>query len=408
VIRNRRLTVRPLIAAVALGTTALVGVAGGAIAADDGRTSIAERFTAPGPAAVASTGVHASLSDMVDAVGPSVVQIQVKPAFAQEQQFEPTQFGLDDSELADRLGQLFGFGMQDRGGQLEAPQQQGPQRGPQRGSLGSGFIVDASGIVITNNHVVNGADRVTVQVSDGREFSGRVLGRDPKIDVAVVKIDGQGKFTPIKWGDSDHIRVGDSVFAVGSPFGLGNTVTSGIVSARGREIGAGPYDDFLQVDAAINSGNSGGPLFDSAGRVVGVNTAIFSPTGGNVGIGFAIPAAMARKVALQIAQTGHVSRGRIGVSLQDLTPEIASAMGSNATQGALIAEVEEGGTAALSGLQRGDVVRRFGSRPVDNGRDLARAVAEARIGSIVPTQVLRDGRQVSLNLRIAGEATGQS
>ncbi|KQN30286.1 hypothetical protein ASF00_05800 [Sphingomonas sp. Leaf34] len=407
-IRNRRLTVRPLIAAVALGTTALVGVAGGAIAADDGRTSIAERFTAPGPAAVASTGVHASLSDMVEAVGPSVVQIQVNSASAQEQQFEPTQFGSDDSELADRLGQLFGFGMQDRGGQLEAPQQQGPQRGPQRGSLGSGFIVDASGIVITNNHVVNGADRVTVQMSDGREFSGRVLGRDPKIDVAVVKIDGQGKFTPIKWGDSDHIRVGDSVFAVGSPFGLGNTVTSGIVSARGREIGAGPYDDFLQVDAAINSGNSGGPLFDSAGRVVGVNTAIFSPTGGNVGIGFAIPAAMARKVALQIAQTGHVSRGRIGVSLQDLTPEIASAMGSNATQGALIAEVEEGGTAALSGLQRGDVVRRFGSRPVDNGRDLARAVAEARIGSIVPTQVLRDGRQVSLNLRIAGEATGQS
>lgn len=402
---NRRLTVRPVIAAVALGTTALVGVAGGAIAADDGRGNIAERFTAPGPAAVASTGVHASLSDMVEAVGPSVVQIQVKPSSAQEQQFEPTQFGSDDSELADRLGQLFGFGLEDRRGHGEAPEQ---QQGPQRGSLGSGFIVDASGIVITNNHVVNGADRVTVQMSDGREFSGRVLGRDPKIDVAVVKIDGQGRFTPIKWGDSDHIRVGDSVFAVGSPFGLGNTVTSGIVSARGREIGAGPYDDFLQVDAAINSGNSGGPLFDGAGRVVGVNTAIFSPTGGNVGIGFAIPAAMARKVALQIAQTGHVSRGRIGVSLQDLTPEIASAMGSNITKGALIAEVEDGGAAARSGLQRGDVVRSFGPKPVNNGRDLARAVADARIGSIVPTQVLRDGRQVSLNLRIGSESSGQS
>nr|WP_244654962.1 trypsin-like peptidase domain-containing protein [Sphingomonas sp. CFBP 13733] len=295
--------------------------------------------------------------------------------------------------------------MQDRHGQFEAPQQ---RQGPQRGSLGSGFIVDASGIVITNNHVVNGADRVTVQMSDGREFSGRVLGRDPKIDVAVVKIDGKGRFTPIKWGDSDHIRVGDSVFAVGSPFGLGNTVTSGIVSARGREIGAGPYDDFLQVDAAINSGNSGGPLFDGAGRVVGVNTAIFSPTGGNVGIGFAIPAAMARKVALQIAQNGHVSRGRIGVSLQDMSPDIARAMGSDVTKGALIAEVEDGGAAARSGLQRGDVVRRFGSRPVDNGRDLARAVAEARIGSIVPTQVVRDGRQVSLNLRIASETSGQS
>ena len=401
---RRRLTVRPIIAAAALGTTALAGVAGGAIAADDGRGSIAERFIAPGPAAVASTGVHASLSDMVEAVGPSVVQIQVKPS-AIGQQFEPTQFGPENSDLADRLGQLFGFGMQDRSGQFGAPEQ---QQGPQRGSLGSGFIVDASGIVITNNHVVKGADRVTVQMSDGREFAGRVLGRDPKIDVAVVRIEGQGKFTPIKWGDSDHIRVGDSVFAVGSPFGLGNTVTSGIVSARGREIGAGPYDDFLQVDAAINSGNSGGPLFDGAGRVVGVNTAIFSPTGGNVGIGFAIPAAMARKVALQIAQTGHVSRGRIGVSLQDLTPELANAVGSDVTKGALIAEVEEGGAAARSGMQRGDVVRRFGSKPVDNGRDLARAVAEARIGSIVPTQVLRDGRRVSLNLRIASEAAEQS
>lgn len=401
---RRRLTVRPIIAAAALGTTALAGVAGGAIAADDGRGSIAERFIAPGPAAVASTGVHASLSDMVEAVGPSVVQIQVKPS-AIGQQFEPTQFGPEDSDLADRLGQLFGFGMQDRSRQFGAPEQ---QQGPQRGSLGSGFIVDASGIVITNNHVVKGADRVTVQMSDGREFAGRVLGRDPKIDVAVVRIEGQGKFTPIKWGDSDHIRVGDSVFAVGSPFGLGNTVTSGIVSARGREIGAGPYDDFLQVDAAINSGNSGGPLFDGAGRVVGVNTAIFSPTGGNVGIGFAIPAAMARKVALQIAQTGHVSRGRIGVSLQDLTPELANAVGSDVIKGALIAEVDEGGAAARSGMQRGDVVRRFGSRPVDNGRDLARAVAEARIGSIVPTQVLRDGRRVLLNLRIASEAAEQS
>ena len=401
----RRLTVRPMIAAAALGTTALAGVAGGAIAADEGRGSIAQRFVAPGPAAVASTGAHASLSDMVEAVGPSVVQIQVKPTAAEGQPFEPTQFGSEDGELADRLGQLFGFGMQDRRGPFGAPEQ---QQAPQRGALGSGFIVDASGIVITNNHVVKGADRVTVQMSDGREFAGSVLGRDPKIDVAVVRIEGQGTFTPVKWGDSDHIRVGDSVFAVGSPFGLGNTVTSGIVSARGREIGAGPYDDFLQVDAAINSGNSGGPLFDGAGRVVGVNTAIFSPTGGNVGIGFAIPAAMARKIALQIAQTGHVSRGRIGVSLQDLTPEIADAMGSNATKGALIAEVEQGGAAARSGLQRGDVVRRFGSKPVDNGRDLARAVAEAQIGSVVPTQVLRDGRRVSLNLHIANEAVDQS
>lgn len=402
---HRRLTVRPLVAAVALGTTALAGVAGGAITADQRRDGLSERFVAPGPAAVAASGVHASLSDMVQAVGPSVVQIQVKPAAMVQQSSSPMPYGSDDDELAERLGQLFGFDPRGGGGQQVRPSQ--PQ-GPQRGALGSGFIVDASGLVITNNHVVDGADRVTVQMSDGREFAGRVLGRDPKIDVAVVRIEGKGRFTPITWGDSDHIRVGDSVFAVGSPFGLGNTVTSGILSARGREIGAGPYDDFLQVDAAINSGNSGGPLFDSAGRVVGVNTAIFSPSGGNVGIGFAIPAKMARQVALQIAQTGHVSRGRIGVSLQDMTPEIASAIGTTVQKGALIAEVDDSGPAARSGIQRGDIVRRFGSTPIDNGRDLARAVASARIGSSVPTQVLRDGRTVSLDLRIANEGTAQS
>ncbi|WP_165374813.1 trypsin-like peptidase domain-containing protein [Sphingomonas montana] len=400
---KRRLTIRPMIAAVALGGTAIAGIAGGAIAADQGHAGAVERFVASGPAAVASTGVHASLSDMVEAVGPSVVQIQVKPA-AEQQPGMPMQFGSGADELSERLGQLFGFAVPDGGGRPERPEQ--PQGG--RGALGSGFIVDASGLVITNNHVVEGADRVTVQMFDGREFAGRVLGRDPKIDVAVVQIEGRGRFTPIKWGDSDHIRVGDSVFAVGSPFGLGNTVTSGIVSARGREIGAGPYDDFLQVDAAINSGNSGGPLFDGAGRVVGVNTAIFSPSGGNVGIGFAIPAKMARQVAQQIAQTGHVSRGRIGVALQDVTPDIARAMGLDATKGALIAQVEDNGTAARSGMRRGDIVRRFGARPIDNGRDLARAVADARIGSSVPTQVIRDGRQVSIDLRIAGEASARS
>ncbi|UZK68839.1 trypsin-like peptidase domain-containing protein [Sphingomonas sp. S1-29] len=342
---------------------------------------------------------------MVEAVGTSVVQIQVKPDARVQQMAGPMPFGRDgagnDSEFADRLGELFGF---DRGGPLGAPQPQAPSRS----ALGSGFIVDASGLVITNNHVVEGADRVTVQMSDGRELPGRVLGRDPKIDIAVIRIDAKGTFKPINWGDSDHIRVGDSVFAVGSPFGLGNTVTSGIVSARGREIGAGPYDDFLQVDAAINSGNSGGPLFDGSGRVVGVNTAIFSPSGGNVGIGFAIPAKMARQVALEIARDGHVSRGRIGVSLQDVTPDIANALGLDGTKGALIAAVEQAGPAARSGLQRGDVIRRFGSTKIDDGRDLARAVADAAIGSSVPVRVIRDGRQVALNLYISSDQAAQS
>ena len=403
----RRLSVRPFVAAVVLGTTAVAGVAGGAILTDQEQSEATKRFVAAGPAAVASGGVHASLSDMVEAVGPSVVQIQVKPMAARPAGVAMP-FGSDDGGLSDRLGQLFGFGFPSAGGQEPFAHPRQPQQAPQRGALGSGFIVDASGLVITNNHVVEGADRVTVQMSDGRELSGRVLGRDPKIDVAVIRIEGGGRFVPIAWGDSDRIRVGDSVFAVGSPFGLGNTVTAGIVSARGREIGAGPYDDFLQVDAAINSGNSGGPLFDGAGRVVGVNTAIFSPSGGNVGIGFAIPAKMARQVALQIAETGHVSRGRIGVALQDVTTEIAGTMGLDTAKGALIAEVEAGGAAARSGVQRGDVVRRFGSKTIDHGRDLARAVADAKIGSRVPITVIRDGREVTLDLGIAGDSAARS
>lgn len=397
----RRLSIRPLIAAVALGTTALAGIAGGAIAADQQVSSQARQPLAPANTAVAGAKVHDSLADMVDSVGPSVVQIQVKPEARMRWQSGGVPSGSENEDLSDRLGRLFGF---QGPGFPDAPQ----QRGPQRGALGSGFIVDESGLVITNNHVVRGADRITVQMSDGRELPGRVLGRDPMTDVAVVQIEAKGSFKPIQWANSDQLRVGDSIFAVGSPFGLGNTVTSGIVSARSREIGAGPYDDFLQVDAAINSGNSGGPLFDGAGRVVGVNTAIFSPSGGNVGIGFAIPANMARDVAMKIAENGHVSRGRIGVSLQDVTPDIAASIGLGDHKGAWIAGVEANGPAAQSGLRRGDIIRQFGDSKVDDSGDLARAVADAKIGSRVPVGVIRDGRQVRIDLRVGGDDTAQS
>ena len=310
-----------------------------------------------------------SLADMVAAVGPSVVQIVIKPtAGVRQMQF---------------------FGARD-----EAPTQ---------GGLGSGFIVDAKGIVVTNNHVVGDADTVTVQLSDGRELTGRVLGRDKQTDLAVVQIQGGGSFQPVAWGDSDHTRVGDPIFAVGSPFGLGSTVTSGIISARGREIGAGPYDDFLQVDAAINAGNSGGPLFDAAGRVIGVNTAIFSPSGGNVGIGFAIPAQMAHRVVAQIVAGGHVARGRIGVVLQTMTPDIARQLGAPDTKGALIAQVDPNGTAAQSALQAGDIVRSFGGKPVDDSRDLARLVADTKAGTTVRIAVVRRGQPVDLQLRVGGE-----
>ena len=369
----QRISVRPLTGALLLATMAVAGGAGSlALAGTAGEPSISQLH--PPLAAPALTAGAGSLADMVETVGPSVVQIEAASA---------PESGAES---------FFGMGMGE--GQ------------PARRALGSGFIIDASGLVITNNHVVDGASQVRVKLSDGREFAGQVLGSDPKTDLAVVRIQGPGYFKPVHWGDSDRTRVGESVFAVGSPFGLGNSVTAGIISARGREIGAGPYDDFLQVDAAINSGNSGGPLFDAHGRVVGVNTAIFSPSGGNVGIGFAIPARMAREVAQQIARHGEVSRGRIGVALQELTPEIAAALGLDAAEGALIAGVEPDGPAAASGLARGDVVRQAGGRKIPDSRAFARLVADAKPGSDLALVVQREGRSIALQLRVGREGQG--
>jgi serine protease Do len=391
--QNKRASRRSIIAAAMMAGGAAIG-ATGALALDGG---VGSAIVAP-VVSRAGTGQPHGLADMVQAVGPSVVQVRVvKHA---EVQHMAMPFGGDDQGDGDDAGtggdlmrRFFGMGSG------QAPQQ--PPR--EQGALGSGFIISRSGLVLTNNHVVDGASQVTVQLSDGREFKGTVLGTDPKTDVAVVRINGGGSFQPVQWGDSDHIRVGDSVFAVGSPFGLGNTVTAGIVSARSRDIGEGPYDDFLQVDAAINSGNSGGPLFDGSGHVVGMNTAIYSPSGGNVGIGFAIPEALAKRVADQIVAHGSVARGHIGVALQSVTPDIADAMGLKGTDGALVANVEPDGPAFFSGLKQGDVVRSFNGEQVKDSRALSRMVADARAGTRVPVTVLRDGHQVALDLRIGGD-----
>ncbi|MGY2735689.1 trypsin-like peptidase domain-containing protein [Sphingomonas sp. UYP23] len=383
---------RPALAAILLAGGAGVG-ATGALALTEAATPT-RGVVAPAVAPLRDGQPH-GLADMVAAVGPSVVQIKVMK-HAEMQQMAYGGEGDDQDGLGEQLRRFFGpqFAPGGRGGAQQAPLQ---------GALGSGFIIDKSGIVLTNNHVVDGATQVKVQLSDGKEYDGRVLGKDPKTDVAVVKIEGRGDFRPIEWGDSDRIRVGDSVFAVGSPFGLGNTVTAGIVSARSRDIGNGPYDDYLQVDAAINSGNSGGPLFDGYGRVVGMNTAIFSPSGGNVGIGFAIPEMMARRVADQIVAHGSVARGHIGVTLQNVTPDIADTMQMKGTDGALVADVGIDSPAALSGIKQGDVVRSFDGRSVKDTRAFSRMVADARVGARVPITVVRDGRQVALDLRIGGE-----
>lgn len=356
---------RPLTAALALAATAVAGAGAGTALADSSSSGApASAIQAPAARAVQGAGQHGSLADMVEAISPSVVQIDGK---AQPQ------------AVATPLGYV--------------------QR-PGAASSGSGFIIDPSGIVITNNHVIQGADEVRIKLGDGSQRRATVLGRDIKTDIAVLRIEGGGKFSAVAWGDSDSIRVGDSVFAVGSPFGLGNSVTAGIVSARGREIGAGPYDDFLQVDAAINSGNSGGPLFNSSGEVVGVNTAIFSPNGGSVGIGFAIPGRVAMNIAKQIVEKGSVSRGQVGVALQDLNPELVEQLGLHESSGALIAHVEPNSPAAASGLLRGDVVRNLAGQRVKDGRDFARRVADATAGTSLPLTVVRGGRSVQLNLQI--------
>src|SRR5437899_234249 len=269
----------------------------------------------------------------------------------------------------------------------------------QRG-LGSGFVINADGYVVTNNHVVDGATEIRVKLADGRELAGRVVGRDPRTDLALLKVDAHGLPT-IPLGDSAALKVGEPVMAIGNPFGLEQTVTTGIVSATGRVIGEGPYDDFIQTDASINPGNSGGPPINARGQAVGINTAIVSRSGGSVGIGFAIPVNVAKPIVSQLAQTGRVERGWLGVSIQPMTPELAKSFGLPSAQGALVASVVDGSPAQKAGLKRGDVITEFNGRKVARSEELPRVVGETSIGRDVPVTVLRDGKSVTLTAKIA-------
>ena len=273
--------------------------------------------------------------------------------------------------------------------------QPGPGRQPERSSLGSGFIIDPEGFVVTNNHVIQEADEITVILQDGVELSAEVVGRDPKTDLALIKVESERALPAVDWGDSDRLEIGQWVIAIGNPFGLGGTVTAGIVSQRSRDIRAGPYDDFIQTDAAINRGNSGGPLFNTDGEVVGVNTAIFSPSGGSIGIGFAIPSNIASSVIDQLRARGEVSRGWLGVSIQPITEELAEALALPARRGALIASVDRGSPAASGGLETGDVILSFDGNEIDDPRDLARTVADTVVGKEVEVLVWRDKRERS-------------
>ena len=267
-------------------------------------------------------------------------------------------------------------------------------------SLGSGFIIDPSGLVVTNNHVIADADQITVTLQDDTSFKAEVVGKDGKTDLALLRIKSSKPLPFVKFGDSDKSRVGDWVLAIGNPFGLGGTVTAGILSARAREINSGPYDDFLQTDAAINRGNSGGPMFNMDGDVIGINTAIFSPSGGSIGIGFAIPANEAKPVIEQIQKYGHPRRGWLGVNIQSVTDEIAESLGLDKPKGALIASVFDGGPAQKAGIQPGDVVLTFDGKPVVDMRHLPRIVAEAPIDKVVKVTVWRKHKELTLDVKV--------
>jgi serine protease Do len=324
---------------------------------------------APGSAPVAMTQAPAWV-EIAKAVKPAVVNVSVKG----ERKAEGP---------ADELMQRFG---------------RSPRR--QVRGLGSGFVINADGYVVTNNHVVDGATEIRVKFSDGREVSGKVVGRDDKTDLALVKVEAKG-LPVLPVGDSSKLEVGEPVMAIGNPLGLEQTVTTGIVSATGRAIGAGPYDDFIQTDASINPGNSGGPLINARGEVIGVNTMIASESGGSIGIGFAIPTNLMKPVVTQLAQNGQVVRGWLGVSIQPVTKDLATSFGLPSTTGALVGSVSDNSPASRAGLKSGDVITRYDGKSIERWSDLPRAVAETALDREVPLDVVRDGKKLTLTAKIA-------
>ncbi|HEY0282344.1 MAG TPA: DegQ family serine endoprotease [Rhizomicrobium sp.] len=284
----------------------------------------------------------------------------------------------------------------------------GPGRGAPRHvtSLGTGFIIDQSGLIVTNNHVVENAEQIAVTLNDGTTLPAKLIGRDEKTDLALLKVSARKPLPVARFGDSDKTRIGEWVIAIGNPFGLGSTVTAGIVSARNRDIEAGPYDDFIQTDAPINKGNSGGPLFDMSGNVVGVNSAIFSPTGGSVGIAFAIPSNMARQVIGQIRQFGSVRRGWVGIRIQPVTRDIAEGMRLPAAGGALVADVTPNGPAAKAGIRNGDVITAFDGKRIADPRSLSRLAADTQIGKTVNVDLLRKGKKITVRLTVVRLSEG--
>lgn len=316
---------------------------------------------------------------------PSVVNIRAAKNIKLRQRIQrPHSNNPSDKFFDDFFGQFF---------------DQMPQQRPRREqSLGSGFIISSDGYILTNNHVVSGADEVTVKLSDGREAKGEIKGVDEKLDLALIKINEKDKLPFTELGDSDALEVGEWVMAIGNPFGLSQTVTAGIVSAKGRVIGSGPYDDFIQTDASINPGNSGGPLFNTAGKVIGINSAIIA---GGQGIGFAIPINMAKDIITQLRENGKVTRGYLGVQIQSVTPELAKSFNLDAEKGALIADVVKDSPADKAGLKAGDIVLEFDGKKINEYNELPRLVATTPVDKKTKIMVFRDGKRLELNVTVA-------
>ncbi|MEM8793470.1 MAG: DegQ family serine endoprotease [Pseudomonadota bacterium] len=324
-----------------------------------------------------------SFADLAERLSPAVVNISTSQTVDRPQQGTPQV--PEGSPFEDLFRDFF-----DRRGQ---PRGQRPVQ-----SLGSGFVISADGFVVTNNHVIADADEIQVNFPDGKSLTATLVGTDPKTDIAVLKIEPDEPLPFVKFGDSAISRVGDWVLAIGNPFGLGGSVSAGIISARNRDIQAGPYDDFIQTDAAINRGNSGGPLFNMDGDVIGVNTAIISPSGGSIGIGFSVPANLAKNVVAQLREFGETRRGWLGVRIQIVDDEMAEAVGLDDAKGALVADVTPSGPAEVAGIEAGDVILKFDGRDVEEMRDLPRMVAETPVGKAVRVVVFRKGKTVTVKV----------
>jgi len=346
------------------------------------------------PVFVEASPHNVGFADLIDAVKPAVVSVLVK---GQRQRARPTIEGPMFDMLPDDHPLKRFFNERQRRGTPRSD-----NRRPSRPiGQGSGFFISEDGYIATNNHVVRGGSEFTIIMTDGKEYQAQLIGADPRTDVAVLKVETEQKFTYVDFADDSSLRIGDWVVAIGNPLGFGGTVTVGVISARGRDMGATAYDDFLQIDAAINPGNSGGPSFNTNGQVVGINTMIVSPTGGNIGLGFAIPASTAKTVIDQLIKTGSVERGWIGVQIQPVTKELADSVGLAEAKGAIVAEAMADGPAAGAGIKAGDVILSVNDHLVSDSRDLARTIAMLSPNETATLGVWRDGAQIEISITIA-------